>query len=289
MGRKAKHHYIPKCYLKGFTDGGKYTSPFWCVPINNDRPFKTNPNDSCAKRDYYTVLHDDALIVENFYAEQIEPKISSAIKHIDENRSLPPKEEMKNLILLLATLYLRVPSFRASLEAQRKKAKEIVDSISEEVSISNRSQFEYNQTDLIISELNLIDTVQKYLANKYFQLHIIEDADLNAVTSDRPFLLTHPHGGKGFYYGLNTPNVEIIVPITNKAVVLARNEPFQEGEFSASNEFIGLVNTKLIISADRFFYSSCEEIMLVDDEISVYKFNVSNSKSNLLTTIVPVS
>ena len=39
MGRKAKHHFIPKCYLKGFTDGGENSSPFWAVPINNDDPF----------------------------------------------------------------------------------------------------------------------------------------------------------------------------------------------------------------------------------------------------------
>ena len=278
MGRKAKHHYIPKCYLKGFTDGGEYSSPFWCVPMNNDTPFKTSPNDSCAKRDYYSVEHTDSLIVENFYAEKIEPKISTVIRAIEENNSLPPQQDMKHLILLLATLYLRVPSFRSTLEAPRKRTKEIVDSISEDVPISNRSEFEYSQTDLITAELDLINTVQESLENKYYQLHLIEDPDLNVITSDRPFLLSHPKGGKGFYFGLNTPNIEITVPLTKRAVLLARNEPFQEGNYIASKEFIGLTNTKLILSANRFFYSSVEEIMLVDDDISVYTHKISTNK-----------
>ncbi|MBU3005955.1 DUF4238 domain-containing protein [Paraglaciecola arctica] len=279
MGRKAKHHYIPKCYLKGFTDGGEYSSSFWCIPINNDTPFKTSPNDSCATRDYYSVEHIDSLIVENFYAEQIEPKISAAIRAIEEHKSLPTKQGMHNLILLLATLYLRVPSFRSTLEAPRKRTKEIIDSISEDVPISNRSEFEYSQTDLIMTELDLISTVQECLANKYYQLYIIEESDQNVITSDRPFLLSHPKAGKGFYFGLNTPNVEITVPITKRAVLLARNEPFHEGSYIASKEFIGLTNTKLILSANRFFYSNAEEIMLVDNDISVYKHKISTNKS----------
>jgi hypothetical protein len=190
MARKAKHHYISKCYLKGFTDGGENSSAFWCVPINNDPPFPTSPNDSCAMRDYYTVQHTNSLIVEDFYAKKVEPKIGKIIRHIEEHLSLPPKDEMRHLILLLATLYLRVPSFRESLEMPMRRTKEIVDSVSSDIGISNRDEFDYNQTDIIMSELKLLDTVQEYLANKFYQLHVIDDVDVNVVTSDRPFILS---------------------------------------------------------------------------------------------------
>lgn len=279
MGRKAKHHYIPKCYLKEFTEGGDDLSPFWCVPVNNDSPFQTSPNDACAKRDYYTVQHSNSLIVEDWYAEEIEPKIKKAISHIKEHSSLPPKEEMRYLILLLATLYLRVPSFRNSLEEPMRRTKEIVDSISQDVKIRNRHEFYYDQTDLIMSELKLIDTVQECLSNKYFQLHIVDDAKSNVITSDRPFILSHPNGGNGFYFGLNTPKAEVCVPITKNAIVIARNERVAEGVFTASDQLIGLTNTKLILSADRFFYSSNNEILLVDDDISVYKHKISTNKA----------
>jgi hypothetical protein len=280
MGRKAKHHYIPKCYLKGFTNGGENSSQFWAVPKNNATPFPTSPNDSCAERDYYSVEHTNSLIVEDFYAEQIEPKIIKAINYIGLYSCLPPKEEMKHLIMLLATLYLRVPSHRKSLEMPMKRTKEIVDSMSQEIHISNKDEFDYSKTDLIKSELRLIDTVQECLSNKYYQLHIIEDANVNLVTSDNPFILSHPKGGNGFYFGLNTSNIEICVPITNKVILIARNEEMNEGAFVASKELIGLTNTKLILSANRFFYSKTEEILLVDDDFSVYKHNISTNKAH---------
>ena len=279
MGRKAKHHYIPKCYLKGFTDGGESSSKFWAVPKKNKAPFLTSPNDSCAERDYYSVDHENSLIVENFYAEQIEPKIINAIRHIDSHSCLPPKEEMRHLILLLATLYLRVPSHRKTLEMAIKTKKEIVDGMSQEINISNKDEFEYSKTDLIKAELRLIDTVQELLSNKHYQLHIIEDDNINVVTSDNPFILSHPKSGNGFYFGLNTSNIEICVPITSKAILIARNEEMKEGSFVASKELIGLTNTKLILSTSKFFYTKTEDILLVDDDISTYIHNISTNKS----------
>ncbi|ONN48424.1 MULTISPECIES: DUF4238 domain-containing protein [Acinetobacter] len=95
MGRKSKHHYIPKCYLKEFTKGRKTTSLFWCIPNNNTKSFQTSPNDSCAQRDYYTIDHIDPLIIEDFYANQVEPKISLAINYINMRQS---HKEMKDKI-----------------------------------------------------------------------------------------------------------------------------------------------------------------------------------------------
>ena len=91
--------------------------------------------------------------------------------------------------------------------------------------------------------------------------------------------MSHPKGRKGFYFGLNTSNIEICVPITSKAILIARNEQMKEGTFAATKELIGLTNTKLVLSANRFFYSKTEEILLVNDDISVYKHNISTNKS----------
>lgn len=249
------------------------------MPKNHDAPFPTSPNDSCAERDYYSVDHENSLIVENFYAEQIESKIINAIRHIDSHSCLPPKEEMRHLILLLVTLYLRVPSHRKTLEMPMKRTKEIVDSMNQEINISNKDEFEYSKTDLIKAELRLIDTVQELLSNKHYQLHIIKDDDINVVTSDNPFILSHPKGGNGFHFGLNTSNIEICVPITSKAILIASNEEMKEGSFVASKELIGLTNIKLILSTSRFFYTKTEDILLVDDDISTYIYNISTNKS----------
>ncbi|MBS9847933.1 DUF4238 domain-containing protein [Vibrio alginolyticus] len=285
MGRKAKHHYIPKCYLKGFTAGGENSSRFICVPTDNSPPFPTSPNDSCAQRDYYSIEHENSLIVENWYAEQIEPNIGKVLQYIKETSTLPPANEMRHLILLLATLYLRVPSFRSTLEAPMKRTKEIIDSMGKmvidgeivkvaNVNISNQSDFEYSKTDLIKTELRLIDTVQASLANKFYQLYVVEDKDLNLVTSDCPFILSHPNGGWRFHFGLNTPNIEICVPLTKKVLLIARNEPLQEGTFSATEQLIGLTNTKTILNANQYFYACNKNVLLVDDNISAHTHTI---------------
>ena len=121
--------------------------------------------------------------------------------------------------------------------------------------------------------------MQECLSNKYYQLHVIEDDSLNLITSDNPFILSQPGGGKGFYFGINTSNIEICVPITNKAILIARNEEIEERTFTATKELVGLINTKVALSARRFFYSKTEEIVLVDDDIALYKHTISTNKS----------
>lgn len=274
MGRQAHHHFIPSSYLKGFTIEGEDSSPFWGVPINNDEPFQTKPTDACSKRDYYTIEHKNSLLVEHWYANKIEPKINIALQHIKEHSQLPLPYNMSNLILLLATLYVRTPSHRETIEVPMNHAQKVVDSMCEEIKVSNRKKFEYSKTDLIRSELKLIDTVMKCLNNKYFKLYIVKNSDLDVITSDNPFLLSHPNGGKNFDFGLNTSNIEICVPITRQAILIASNEPFEEGVFSASEKIVGITNTKLILSAKRFFYSSKPEIALVDDNFNVYKHSI---------------
>jgi hypothetical protein len=173
---------------------------------------------------------------------------------------------MSNLLLLLATLYVRTPAHRNSVEIPLKHTKRIVDSICEEIKVTNQHEFEYSKTDLVISELKLIETVMECLNNKYYQLYVAIDSKFDVVTSDNPFMLSHPNAGRGFIFGLNTSNIEICVPLTRKTFLIARNEPFEEGTFRADDKSIGLANHKQITNANRFFFSSKPIIALVDDD-----------------------
>ncbi|MGF1767576.1 DUF4238 domain-containing protein [Enterovibrio makurazakiensis] len=274
MGRQAGHHFIPASYLSGFTVEATKEASFWSVPVKSGQAFSTSPVKSCKKRDYYSIEHKDSLLVEKWYAQEIEPKIKSSIDHIARNSTLPSKDEMQNLLLLAATLYLRTPSNRALLEAPLTRAKEIVDSIADGVKISNASDFNYTQTDIIKSEIRLISTVMASLCKKYYRLYVASDEDVNFLTSDNPFLLNHPNGGSGFYYGLETPSTELSIPVSRKAVLVGRNEPFQEGVFNANKVFAGLINTKIILNTDRFFYAPYPDVWLVDDELKPHIHNI---------------
>jgi hypothetical protein len=264
MGRQASHHYIPASYLAGFTEGETKESSFWSVPKDNKKPFKTSPIKSCKKRDYYTIEHENSLLVEHWYANKIEPKIKKALEYVATHKALPPKDEMQFLLLLAATLYLRTPSSRATREAPLKRTQEIVDGIDKDVKISNRDAFKFNQTDLITSELKLINTVMECLSSKYYCLLISDDPNTNFITSDCPFLLMHPDSNLQ-YYGLNTKNIELSIPISKNAVLVGRNEEMKEGAFEANKKFVAAFNSNLISYTDKSFYSNQSKIYLLDD------------------------
>jgi hypothetical protein len=104
-------------------------------------------------------------------------------------------------------------------------------------------------------------------------LFIIRDGDANIITSDNLFLLQH-HSLR--YFGLNTPGVQVCVPITKNAFIVARNEKVKEGVFAADDQMVGLTNRELILSADRYFYSNVENILLVNECLSVYSYNINS-------------
>jgi hypothetical protein len=265
MGRQAGHHFIPASYLAGFTEGETKESSFWSVPKNNKKPFQTNPIKSCKKRDYYTIKHENSLLVEHWYANEIEPKIKQALEHVSIHKTLPPEGEMQFLLLLAATLFLRTPASRATREAPLKCAQAVVDSIDKDINISNRDEFKFNQTDLITSEIKLINTVMECLSSKYYCLLISDDPNVNFITSDCPFLLMHPDS-KLQYIGLNTKNIELSIPISKNAVLVGRNEKMNEGVFEANKKFVAAFNSNLITFTDRFFYSNQSKVYLLDND-----------------------
>jgi len=275
MGRQAGHHFIPRTYLKGFTEGGKDASQFWCIPINNDNPFITSPKDACHKRDHYTVEHEDPLIIEKFYANEIELKIGIALKYIKERKTLPTGNDMQNVYLLLATLFLRAQKFRSGLDDMAKRMNEVMDSIEDETKISNRSDYDFTKTDWIKTEVRFINKLTECLANKYYRLYIINHSGFDVLTSDQPFILSHPRASNNFHFGLDTPQVEICVPINRKAILFGWNEPCKEGTLPANDTMVGLTNSKLAINSTRFLYSSKPKILLVDDDFNLIKHNIS--------------
>ena len=140
----------------------------------------------------------------------------------------------------------------------------MVDSIDKDIKISNRDVFKFNQTDSITSEIKLINTVMECLSNKYYSLLISDDPDANFITSDSHFLLMHPDNNLQ-YYGLNTKNIELSIPISKNAVLVGRNEEMTEGVFEANNKFVAAFNSNLITYTNKFFYSNKSKVYLLND------------------------
>jgi hypothetical protein len=305
---KNKHHYIPACYLCGFTEGGERTSRLWCAPKNNSKAYGTNPNDACAQRHYYKLdtLHNDSQYVEDWYANIIEPGIAEALKFIEDHKSLPSNEKMEFLLVLVATLYLRNPKHRKNIATPIERTAEVIMSMiadspelyrsSAKKALKNgyiseipehhvmRSfvedgQYTVNATRdaLIESELKMLMPVLEMLAYRFWQLYIIPDElELEFVTSDHPFLLNYTGKNQKAYYGLGTKNTVVTVPLNRRAVLLGFLNKVKEGTYEADRILVGEVNSNVVMNCNKVFYSSKEEVVFSDGNSESWICNILN-------------
>jgi len=282
MGRQAQHHYIPASYLSGFTNGGEKTSHFIVKPKSSSLSFVKNPIGICKSRDYYTIEGaDDGLIVEKFYAYEIEPLINKALKFILEKQKMPTEKNRDNLYLLLATLYIRHPKARRCLStAYTDIARFVNEDIIEGVKVTNIDAFSYGKNDVITSELELLQNLMSHFSNKYYRLYVSRSSD-HFITSDSPCYLSHPDMAKCSYFGINTERTEFCVPINKFIALVGSNEPMTEGVFDANEKFVALLNTKIANSSDKVFISSNREVKFVDPSFNVYKHTLETKGSNL--------
>ena len=127
MSPSKKHHFIPACYLAGFTEGGKRDSSFWSMRTDGTKnPYETNPNNSCVINNYYKLDSDYPLLVEEWYAKTIESKIADTLRDIEKNRRLPKPADMEFVYLLVATLRVRNPVVRKINSDSTRKVGEVV-------------------------------------------------------------------------------------------------------------------------------------------------------------------
>jgi len=310
LASKNKHHYVPACYLSGFTEGGLRTSSFWCVPKNNTKPYGTNPNDSCVQRNYYKVeeLHDDPLYVEDWYGKEIETKIGDILSFIQHNKKLPSNDDMEVLLLLVATFYLRNPNYRKSIAAPIQHSAKIImsmianspelyrnnaQSALEKGYISNipdhgamkkyfeDENFEIKATKdyLIETEIKMIEPVLKLLAHRYWKLYFIpENMEYEFITSDRPFMLNLINSNRNSYIGLKTKNTIITVPINKKTVLIGALDAVEEGAFVANKIFVGSINLNVAMKCNKVFYTSKEDILFSDGESDFWCHNINKGK-----------
>ncbi|CDQ21222.1 hypothetical protein BN982_03588 [Halobacillus karajensis] len=83
MGQKSRQHYVPKFYLRNFSETDKSISTF---NITNSKYIQNaSIKDMCQKNNFY----GDDKVVEEFLDKEIERKASAIIRRIIETKSIP--------------------------------------------------------------------------------------------------------------------------------------------------------------------------------------------------------
>jgi uncharacterized FlaG/YvyC family protein len=115
MSEPRIHHYIPQCYLKGFSVGGSKKSKLVVFDYEKRKRFETVPRNICAQRDYnrINVEGQDPGAIEKKYAE-IESEIARSLKNLNEGASFEGDDKF-NILYLMAMIITRSPSQRENL------------------------------------------------------------------------------------------------------------------------------------------------------------------------------
>lgn len=273
MSISKKHHFIPACYLKGFTNGGKRTSLFWAFPINKPgKKHGASPNDSCVKNNYYKVENiNDSLLIENWYGSVVEPKIGDFLKQVDELNEIDSQNE--GLAWLLASLLLRNPQHREMIESPLIHAERVVKSMQEdykEKGINLHIEWiSYSKDDIIEYEIQQTKALSKYLP--LYNYCILKAPDgINVITSDTPMILANSLNKKIF--GFESKGTMIIAPLNKSTYIIGSKEIKLPALRKGTIWEIANLNTMIMASANEKIYSNNDHIYILDNEDDVIKY-----------------
>lgn len=121
-----RHHFVPQCWLAGFTEKGEHNDRLWVTDFKRQSQWPSSPKNTGFIKDYYRIKRPsiDALAIEKIFG-RIESFAAPTLRRID--RELPPmlsSEELADLLQLVAFQFVRVPSFEPYARNALNHAKE---------------------------------------------------------------------------------------------------------------------------------------------------------------------
>lgn len=252
----ARHHYIPKMYLEGFTEEGKIS--VWSR--KDGRVWSTVPSQAANIKGFYTFRDQEGHESDELekLLAQVEYTTSIILSHV--KTLFPPTftgERKSDFALYLAFQYLRTPE-------QRKRAETMADiaaKMSTMAEINNRGDnskeaqdfladphsvtFVEGKENILKRQLKSLPLIHEVLLNKRWDVFMFEDKSL--ITSDSPILLK-PHPDMPSFYGVGLANAhEIWFPLSSsRLLVMSRQDYRSEGVWQGNKEKADRVNRILI-------------------------------------------
>ncbi|CAN7401012.1 DUF4238 domain-containing protein [Massilia sp. LjRoot122] len=231
------HHWVPQCYLKGFTKGRSKKSTLHVTDFETGRQFPTVPRNVAAGRDFNRVDIDG---IPPDYVESgiavFEGKLDKALERICREREIKDPEDRNLVLNLIALLAVRNPGMREnvrrSLEQVMKRVMDLTLATKEryESSFAQAARVGALQSEDILpyermrdfvdrdeyaisvstthhvgQELKLVDSVLPLLGQRRWLLARALPGTGGFITSDHPVILqwadrpmTDGLGGPGF-------------------------------------------------------------------------------------------
>lgn len=260
-------HYVPKCYLKGFSK--KDGKQIWVYDKNEGKKFPTQVKSIANITSFYSRE------IEQYLANTIEEPANKVIKKVREHKQITEKDK-EVLAKYITVMMKRVPKGKDRFnELAPSLSDKLYREISEELSHIASEQPE--KKDLVKRRKSEIKEIfDRYSKNPPKEIWIDNipperspnvvaalvgmtwrfltiDNNINFLTSDNPF----------FYFisiGIGKPNSEVSFPISNSILLWATwRTDLPEGYVQTTKQAVKEMNRRTVSNATRYVFHSKDE------------------------------
>lgn len=276
------HHFVPQCYLAGFTDTGTKDGRLYAFDFVDGRGFRPKPRNVAFEVDFNRFDAEDHPpdALERAFGE-FEGKVASVIRAICREAELPADEELSYVLNLICLLATRNPRLRKSMTIARRHTSRIIGDLlvadrgtcerqfaaaretgfvpdkevpyerMKESIVRDDYQIEISTTEHLHSELRVFDRVLKSLGSRSWSLLVAAPDAPDFITCDHPANLVP----KQIVFPLDARNAlfgGVENPLPRRVVLPALG--------------IAEVNTRTVDQARRQIYSRCPEIAVLHED-----------------------
>lgn len=107
------HHFVPRCWLGGFTDTLEKTGSLWATDLLRRKQWPSTPAAVGHRRDFNR-LEDptkDPIVIETLFSK-LEETVAPILKQLTHSMRRPSDDELEELLIFVAVQWARVPAFR---------------------------------------------------------------------------------------------------------------------------------------------------------------------------------
>jgi len=291
MSDPRKHHFLPVCYLKGFTVENSRDGRLHVFNLQSNERFELTPQNAGCQRDLYKLdvpEGDDAFFVERAISGTLEGPFSRIRDSIVSRKALPCTPRDWNALLnFIAFQAVRVP---AAIDAVKWISSQFARGMLRETS-RDPSKFEQiekslseagnplegtledlreavrkldsgdmtmtlNRTHLIDLMMKMMNDFLHMIPGRPWRLLIADDKAPDLICSDRPVIIstppTNPGGGR-FETWLR--GAQLTFPLTRRMWLISNLRFDSECVQECATKTVAAANRRIALHADRFLFS----------------------------------
>jgi hypothetical protein len=277
-----KHHFVPQCYLAGFTDTGAKDGMLCVYDFEAQRFFRQIPKNVAFEVAFNRVdLEDhppDAL--ERAFGE-FEGRVASVVNRITAEHDLPEDEELRYVLNLIALLAVRNPAMRRSMETAQRHMYRVIGDMLASDSGQYKSQAKRARTNGFVTGKDVpYEQVKDFLRRDEYtvefppQYHLqrelaVFEKILTALGSrtwslltaapDAPDFITCDHPG-------SLTHKQLLFPLDARHALMGDRQQRVPRSITLPEAGVAEVNLRMVNLSDRQLYCRTAEIALLAGE-----------------------